>query len=635
MGHKSYLERKAPDKVAKEMPILAARRIGGLLLLIFVLAGCSNLAQFVPPADHSGGGAGVPVAPESETIVQASLGAMDVAASGADKSAHMSAHDVQRAAERRITIQADRVNIRTAPNTNAPFLGQCGKGETFKLVAEVGEWYQIVTASGASGFIFKALAAEAVAVSRDDETSEAGATPYVEVTATSVNIRKFPTTRSPVVAQALQGDLFELLAEGDNWYKVKALTAVGEYIYKPLANVLPDAAAHIRSEVSDRHIEISEDRVNIRRGPNTVSTVLTQGQQGDILPFMGKLGGWYKVRMFSGEPGFVSASFAEEVVDREMPDAAQGAEVRYVEVLVPRANIRTAPSETASLVGKAQKGDIYRLIDKSDNWCKISTFTGGIGYIYQPLVSEITEEVAGVLAKKPTHPTVEAVPTAAAAKPAETVEAAAPARFEPPRPASGYVLQAGDELDIKFFYNPDLNESLKIRPDGKISLQLLDEIQAAGLSPAELDEQLTERLARFVDNPSASVIVKDFTNQKVYIGGEVHRPGLIPLTGNLHTIQAILQSGGMLNSAQLKNVVIVRHMGGSKSTAFTVDVSRVLMGEPDVLLAPYDIVYVPKTTIAKVNQFVEQYLSRIIPDNVIFTLPYNLRGDTVRTEVVR
>jgi protein involved in polysaccharide export with SLBB domain/SH3-like domain-containing protein len=567
--------------------------------------------------------------PEPETIVQASLPASEEVASAAAESAQSAGGDVQSAAERRITVQAERVNIRTAPNTNATVLAQSSKGETFKLVAEIGEWYQIVTVSGASGFIFKALASEeAAVVGADDGGSEPGRTRYVEVTAASVNIRKFPTTSALVVAQALQGDLFELLAEGDDWYKVKALTAVGEYIYKPLAQLLPDGPTDAAHDVSVRHIEIGQSRVNIRRGPNTVSTVVTQGQRGDVLPLVDKIGGWFKVRMFSGEPVFVSASFAEEVLESGTPDAIHSTEARYVEVLVPRANIRTAASQNAPLVGKGQRGDIYRLIDKSDNWCKISTFTGGIGYIYQPLVAEITQEVAGVFEEKQAQAAPQAARKPEAARSAETRTAAAPARFEPPRPASGYILQAGDELDIKFFYNPDLNESLKIRPDGKVSLQLLDEIQAAGLSPAELDEQVTERLGRYVDNPSTSVIVKAFSNQKVYVGGEVNRPGLIPLTGSLHTIQAILQSGGMLDSAQLKNVVIVRHIGDSNSTAFTVDVSRVLKGEPDVLLAPFDIVYVPKTTIAKVDQFVEQYISGIIPDNVIFTFPYNLRPGT-------
>ncbi len=634
MGKTSHLQRKETDRARREGRIFASRGIVGLLLLLFVLAGCTNLAHFVTPPDTSGGAAGIPLLPEPETSVQASLPTSEVVATAAAESAQSTGGDVQSAAERRITVQGERVNIRTAPNTNATVLAQSSKGETFKLVAEIGEWYQIVTLSGTSGFIFKALASEESAVvGADDGGSEPGRTRYVEVTATSVNIRKFPTTHAPVVARALQGDLFELLAEGDEWYKVKALTAVGEYIYKPLAEPLPDGATDAARDVSARHIEIGQSRVNIRRGPNTVSTVVTQGQQGDVLPLVDRIGGWFKVRMFSGEPVFVSASLAEEALESEMPDAIDSSEARYVEVLVPRANIRTAASEKASLVAKGQRGDIYRLIDKSDNWCKISTFTGGIGYIHQPLVAEITQEVAGVLAEKQAQAARPAVTKPEAATNTDTV--AAPARFEPPRPASGYILQTGDELDIKFFYNPDLNESLKIRPDGKVSLQLLDEIQAAGLSPAELDEQVTERLGRYVDNPSTSVIVKAFTNQKVYVGGEVNRPGLIPLTGSLHTIQAILQSGGMLDTAQLKNVVIVRHSGGSNSTAFTVDVSRVLMGEPDVLLAPYDIVYVPKTTIGKVNQFVEQYISRIIPDNVIFTLPYNLRGDTVRTEVVR
>ena len=106
------------------------------------------------------------------------------------------------------------------------------------------------------------------------------------------------------------------------------------------------------------------------------------------------------------------------------------------------------------------------------------------------------------------------------------------------RPAA-YVIHAGDQLDIKFFYNPELNESVTVRPDGKISLQLVDEIQAAGLQPSELDQRLTELYSHELKKPVLTVIVRSFTGQRVYVGGEVNRQGLITLQPGLTALQAV------------------------------------------------------------------------------------------------
>jgi protein involved in polysaccharide export with SLBB domain len=82
-----------------------------------------------------------------------------------------------------------------------------------------------------------------------------------------------------------------------------------------------------------------------------------------------------------------------------------------------------------------------------------------------------------------------------------------------------YLFELGDVIEIKFFYNPELNERVTIRPDGKISLQLIDEVEAVGLTPSELDKNLTEKYSEVLNNPEVAVIVKEFTRQKVFVGG--------------------------------------------------------------------------------------------------------------------
>jgi len=187
-----------------------------------------------------------------------------------------------------------------------------------------------------------------------------------------------------------------------------------------------------------------------------------------------------------------------------------------------------------------------------------------------------------------------------------------------PEEINEYKLKVGDTIVIKFFYNPELNEEVIIRPDGKISLQLIDDVVAAGLSPSELDRLLTEKYSKVLKYPEVTVIIKNFAPQVVYVGGEVKAPGFItiPISGQLTTLQAIIKVGGFKNTAELKNVVILRKGKNNKPIFITVNLKDTLKNSQnysDIFLKPYDIVYVPRTTIAKFNQFVEQYIDKLIP----------------------
>ena len=191
-----------------------------------------------------------------------------------------------------------------------------------------------------------------------------------------------------------------------------------------------------------------------------------------------------------------------------------------------------------------------------------------------------------------------------------------------------YILQAGDVIDIKFFYNPDLNEKVTIRPDGRISLQLIDEIEAAGLTPVQLDELLSERYSNILRQSEIAVIVKEFVGQKVYVGGEINKPGLIPIKGKLSALQAIFQTGGFKDTAELKNVVVLRGRHSDAPLFLTLNLRDHLSDREvnDIFLKPYDIVFVPKSGIAKLDQFVDQYIDKLIPIsmNVGFNWVYDL-----------
>ena len=190
----------------------------------------------------------------------------------------------------------------------------------------------------------------------------------------------------------------------------------------------------------------------------------------------------------------------------------------------------------------------------------------------------------------------------------------APVIASPTKPAP-YLIQPGDQLDIKLFYNPELNETIQVRPDGKISLQLLDDVQAAGLTPSQLDEFLTEQYSHELKQPEVTVIVRSFTGQRVYVGGEVNRPGLVSLTAGMSALQAVINAGGLKETAKLEEAMVIRKGPDTRPIPLRVDLTNAVYGrsaEAHFQLQPYDIVYVPKSAIAKANKFVNQYIERLL-----------------------
>jgi protein involved in polysaccharide export with SLBB domain len=176
-----------------------------------------------------------------------------------------------------------------------------------------------------------------------------------------------------------------------------------------------------------------------------------------------------------------------------------------------------------------------------------------------------------------------------------------------------YIIQPGDQLDVKFFYNPEFNESVTVRPDGNISLQLVDDILAAGKTPAALDDSITEKYAQELRKPVVTVIVRSFSAQRVYVGGEVARPGFVNLTAGMTPLQAVVEAGGFRETADPEAVILIRKGLERQPVPVRVDLKSALTGsEPLVELHALDVVYVPKTLIAEANKFVQQYVQDLL-----------------------
>jgi polysaccharide export outer membrane protein len=159
----------------------------------------------------------------------------------------------------------------------------------------------------------------------------------------------------------------------------------------------------------------------------------------------------------------------------------------------------------------------------------------------------------------------------------------------------GYVIGADDRLTIAFWKDKDLSADVVVRPDGRISLPLLNDVEAAGLTPEQLRRRLLEVASRFVEDPSPTVVVREIHSRHVYITGNVEKPGAYPLNTPMTVVQVIATAGGLKEFVGGKNIVILRHEGG-RNVRFAFDYQAVLKGrklQQNIEMRPGDTVIVP------------------------------------------
>lgn len=191
-------------------------------------------------------------------------------------------------------------------------------------------------------------------------------------------------------------------------------------------------------------------------------------------------------------------------------------------------------------------------------------------------------------------------------------------------PQAEYRIGSGDTLGVKLFYTAELNDEVTVRPDGRISLQLVGDVAVAGRTPEEVSQELRERYAGYLTQPDVAVIVRGFGSQKAFVGGEVKSPSMIMIDGRTTLADAVFQAGGALDTAALSSVILIRPKQGGRDV-YRVDLGGGLHGEDPVpVLRPYDVVYVPKSFIAQVGTYVDLYINRLIPKNAAFTAFYQI-----------
>ncbi|MCH2546729.1 MAG: polysaccharide export protein, partial [Alphaproteobacteria bacterium] len=204
---------------------------------------------------------------------------------------------------------------------------------------------------------------------------------------------------------------------------------------------------------------------------------------------------------------------------------------------------------------------------------------------------------------------------AAPAIPSKEINKEVKTQYAPP-----YRVQVGDILDIKLLLNPELDDQVAVRPDGRISTVIAQDVIALNRTPMEIQFELNTIYKKYLSEPKVAVIVRSFAPSRIYVTGEVNDPGeFITVGPNLTLLQAIARAGGVRNSADEEKILIIRHHNTPTPQALQTDYQDATTGEnprADVQLEPYDVVFVPRHGVGNAYLNYEQYLKQFVSPGV-------------------
>ncbi len=190
-----------------------------------------------------------------------------------------------------------------------------------------------------------------------------------------------------------------------------------------------------------------------------------------------------------------------------------------------------------------------------------------------------------------------------------------------------YRLRIGDRIEVGFLVDGELDFTTPVTPSGTVSVPLAGEIMAAGKTTGELSRAVEEAMGDYLLDPTVTIVIAGIADQPIFVIGEVDKPGRIEATGEMTVTRALSAAGGILSSGKASSVMVVRTSGVEEPIAIQVDVRKVLNGEDfaeDIILVPNDVVYVPKSLIGKVNEFVDLFFDNIAPAQLFYLRGYNM-----------
>jgi protein involved in polysaccharide export with SLBB domain len=193
--------------------------------------------------------------------------------------------------------------------------------------------------------------------------------------------------------------------------------------------------------------------------------------------------------------------------------------------------------------------------------------------------------------------------------------------------APAYRLRPGDELRIEFASDRALTYDVPVTPSGTIVLPMAGEVAAVGLTTDELAEGIGDAMSAYLLDPRVSVLIKDVHRQPVYVIGEVRSPGRIEAVGGITITAALAEAGGIDPSGKPSSVMVVRTTGVEQPLVFKVDVTKILSARDmsqDVTLRENDVVYVPRSVIGRIDEFVDLFINKIAPAQLFYLRGYDM-----------
>lgn len=181
---------------------------------------------------------------------------------------------------------------------------------------------------------------------------------------------------------------------------------------------------------------------------------------------------------------------------------------------------------------------------------------------------------------------------------------------------SGYRFLPGDELDVKVVFNPEFSDRVIVSPDGRINLDLIGSVDVLERTPSEVAQEVKTRYAAELIRPDVTVSPRIFGSQAIYVAGEVKEPGMLKLVHQMTVMQAIMEAGGVADTANLEQVILLRRTPRNTSMLRVVNLKEILEGRnpnEDVPVQRFDVVFVPRSDIAEADRIMAQYVDKLVP----------------------
>ncbi|VAV98972.1 hypothetical protein MNBD_ALPHA06-908 [hydrothermal vent metagenome] len=186
-----------------------------------------------------------------------------------------------------------------------------------------------------------------------------------------------------------------------------------------------------------------------------------------------------------------------------------------------------------------------------------------------------------------------------------------------------YRLLPGDQLNVFVYSAPELNQTLIVGPDGRVSMPLAQPIMAANLTMEEVEQRLRNALSSQLVDPELELSPLAFGSQRIFVGGQVTQAGIYELPGQIGTLEAVMMAGGFTDTSKTQKIVLIRRHPSGAPMMKIIDLRSMLRQANPTDMTPLqrgDIIYVPRSTIGNVNLFMRQYIRDSLPIN--FGLTY-------------